>query len=156
MNGAVDMMTRNTAARPEPTPAPVPERRAAVPLMACALATSVLLYLSYFPVGWGFLGWVALVPLLFLVRSDASGKKVFGIAYMGGLVFFLAAVQWMRVADWRMYFTWILLSVYCALYFPVGVLLLRRIDRRTGLPLVLTLPVVWIALEYLRSILMGG
>jgi apolipoprotein N-acyltransferase len=96
------------------------------------------------------------VPLLFLVRSSASGRRLFGIAYLAGLVFFLAAVQWMRVADPRMYFTWISLSIYCAVYFPVGVLLVRRLDRRTGLPLVLTLPVVWTALEYLRSVLMGG
>src|SRR5947209_17328549 len=102
-------------ARPSAVPWATPERR----LVLCALATSGLLYLCYFPVAWGFLGWVALVPLLALVRSDARPRRVFGTAYLAGLAFYLPVIQWMRVADPRMYFTWIGLSVYCAVFFPL-------------------------------------
>jgi apolipoprotein N-acyltransferase len=56
----------------------------------------------------------------------------------------------MRVADPRMYYTWWALAVYCSLYLPVAILLIRRLDRLTGLPLVLTVPVVWTALEFFR------
>jgi apolipoprotein N-acyltransferase len=62
----------------------------------------------------------------------------------------------MRVADSRMYVTWIALSVYCALYFPLALFLVRRLDWRTQLPLVITLPAVWTALEYVRSTLITG
>jgi apolipoprotein N-acyltransferase len=50
-----------------------------------------------------------------------------------------------------MYATWALLATYCALFLPVGVLLVRSLDRRTRLPLVITLPAVWVALEYFRA-----
>jgi apolipoprotein N-acyltransferase len=66
-------------------------------------------------------------------------------------VFFVPILQWMRVADPRMYFTWIGLALYCSLYFPLAIGLLRLLDRRTRLPLVLTAPIIWTALEYLRA-----
>src|SRR5262249_54566079 len=40
---------------------------------------------------------------------------------------------------------------YCALYFPLALALLRFVDRRTRLPLVVTTPVVWTALEFFRA-----
>jgi apolipoprotein N-acyltransferase len=49
-----------------------------------------------------------------------------------------------------MYFTWAFLATYCALYVPLALYLVRRLDRWTRLPLILTLPIVWTALEYLR------
>src|SRR5262249_41217592 len=68
-----------------------------------------------------------------------------------GLLFFVPVLQWMRYADWRMYFTWIGLALYCSLYFPVAFGLARYLDRRTRIPLVLTLPVIWTALELFRA-----
>ena len=126
------------------------------PRLLPALLTGGLLYACHFPLAWGWLGWVALVPLLALVRSPASGGRVFLCAWAGGLVFFWAALQWMRVADVRMYATWAMLATYCALYIPLAVLLTRRLDRRTRLPLVVTFPAVWVALEFLRSHLATG
>ena len=136
----------------EPALVPLPQRRPLV--FVPALLTGLLLWLCYFPVAWGWLAWIALVPLLALVRT--SGRRVYRAAYVGGLAFFLPALQWMRVADYRMYFPWIGLALYIALYFPLAIALLRMLDRRTRLPLGLTVPVVWTALEYLRSELMGG
>jgi apolipoprotein N-acyltransferase len=52
--------------------------------------------------------------------------------------------------------TWAALAVYCSLYFPAAVALLRRLDRTTALPLTVTLPAVWVGLEYLRSFLITG
>ena len=59
-------------AKPSGVPWATPERR----LVLCALATSGLLYLCYFPVAWGFLAWGALVPLIGLVRSAARPRWV--------------------------------------------------------------------------------
>jgi apolipoprotein N-acyltransferase len=123
-------------------------------LAACA--TAALLYLGYFPVACGWLGWIALVPLLALVRSPARPRTVYLAAYLAGLLFFWPVLQWMRVADWRMYFTWAMLATYCAVYFPAGVWLLRRLDGATRLPLTVTLPLVWTGLEYVRAHLMTG
>jgi len=50
-----------------------------------------------------------------------------------------------------MYFTWAALAFYCSLFFPVGIYLVRRLDRLTRLPLVLAFPAVWTALEFFRA-----
>jgi apolipoprotein N-acyltransferase len=124
--------------------------------LLAALATGALLFACYFPLDWGWIGWVALVPLLTLVRASGSRKRIFFCAWAGGLAFFVPVLQWMRVAHPAMYATWLALAAYCALYVPAGVLLLRSLDRRTRLPLVVTVPVVWVALEFLRSHLATG
>ncbi len=141
--------------QPLPTPAaPAASVRKLRPLLA-ALLSGGLLWLCYFPLAWGWLGWAALVPLLCLVRLPRS-RFLYLCAYLGGLAFYLPAMQWMRVADPRMYATWIGLAIYCALYFPLAIYLLRLLERRTSLPLTFTLPVVWVALEWLRTNFGGG
>lgn len=137
------------AAKPQPPALPWPH-------LLPALTTAALLYLSYFPVAWGGLAWVALVPILALVRSDASGRRLFFCGWAGGLLFFWSVLQWMRVADTMMYATWALLATYCALYVPLALLLTRRLDRTMGLPLTVTFPLVWTALEYVRAHLATG
>ncbi len=118
--------------------------------------SSILLWLSYFPVSWGWLAWIALIPVLVLTRATVRPVWLYLNVWLGGLAFYLAALQWLRVADWRMYFTWIGLALYCSLYFPLGMFLIRWLDRRARLPLALSVPLTWTALEYLRSTFAGG
>jgi apolipoprotein N-acyltransferase len=113
-------------------------------------ASGVLLFLCHFPVAWDWLAWVALVPLLTTLRSPARTRWLFLSSWVGGLIYYHAAISWMTVADTRMIACWVLLATYCSLYFPVTVYLVRRLDQHTRLPLVLTLPIVWTALEYFR------
>jgi apolipoprotein N-acyltransferase len=123
---------------------------------AAALATAALLWACYFPLACGWLGWVALVPLLYLVRSRAPAWWIYLCAWAAGLGFFWPVLQWMRVADSRMYYTWATLATYCALYFPLAIFLLRRLDRGTALPLTVTVPVVWTALDFFRANFIGA
>src|SRR4029077_14967677 len=48
------------------------------------------------------------------------------------------------------------LGLCCALFFPLGLFLVRYLDQMTRLPLVVTVPVVWTALEFFRSTFCGG
>ncbi len=153
--GTTEARTEAAPARVKPGVTARPARPGLLPLVL-ALTTAGLLWLCYFPVACGWLAWVALVPLLALVRSPARPRTVYFCAFAGGLAFFWPALQWLRVADDRMYFTWAFLATYSALYFPLAVWLLRLFDRRTALPLVLTVPVVWTALEFFRSNFIGG
>jgi apolipoprotein N-acyltransferase len=132
--------------------APHPQTRILVPV----LLTATLLWASYFPLNFGWLGWTAMVPFLVLVRATARPRRLYLGAFFAGLIFFVASVQWMRVADDRMYATWIGLSIACALFFPVALFFLRRLDQRMPLPLTITFPIVWTALEYLRAHLFTG
>ena len=135
----------------DPQPAPLPW-----PRLLPALASGGLLWLCHFPAAWGWLAWAALVPLLCLIRGGARPFRLFLCALAGGLAFFVPALQWMRVAHPMMYFTWIALAVYCSLFLAAAVLLVRRLDRATRLPLVLTVPVVWTAVDFLRAHLLTG
>jgi apolipoprotein N-acyltransferase len=120
------------------------------------LATSALLWLSFFPMAWGWLGWIALVPLLTLVRASGSTWKIYLSAWVGGLAFYWPVLQWMRVADERMYFTWGALATYCSCSFPLAIYLIRLLDRRTRLPFIVSVPIVWTSLEFVRSFAMTG
>src|SRR5262245_9010499 len=142
---AAESPAKNIEPRPA-TPSPLGLGEAArscpMPRLLPALFSAGLLWLCFFPVAWGWLAFVALVPLLCLVRAEGRARNIYWSAWAGGLVFFWPVLQWMRVADFRMYFTWAMLATYCALYFPAAVYLLRRLDRGTPLPLVITVPVV--------------
>ena len=140
---------------PQPTTAP-PAAGSGVGALLLAGVSGVLLWACFHPLNLGWLAWVALVPLLPLVRATGRPRLIYGSAWLAGLIFFVPALQWMRVADDRMYATWLLLALYCSLYFPVAIWLLRRLDVRTRLPLVVTVPAVWVGLEYVRSFALSG
>jgi apolipoprotein N-acyltransferase len=125
-------------------------------VMVPALLSAALLWACYFPLNAGWLGWVALVPLLSLVRSGARPRRIYFTTWLTALVFFLATLQWVRVADSRMYFTWVALSIWCSFFTVTGIYLVRRVDRRTALPLTLTVPIVWTALELGRAHIITG
>ena len=145
------------ALAPTPTPtAPAGPAPRALFLLLASLATSGLLWLCYFPAACGWLGWVALVPLLVLVRTTAWPWFAYCCAFLAGLAFYLPALQWMRVADPRMYYTWLFVAFYLSLFFSVALYFVRFLERRFRLPLILTFPVAWTAAEFFRSTFYDG
>src|SRR5262245_28435409 len=155
------MTTPRTARRGKPAPPTAPrgcgpKPHPALACLAAPFLTSALLWLSYFPVGQGWLAWVALVPWLMLVRAGLPNRLRYLLAWISGLAFFVPALSWMRVAHDTMFYSWLGLALYCSWYFPLALWLFRRLDRRTGLPLTLTVPVVWTALEFVRGSFAGG
>ncbi len=117
-----------------------------------AVLSGVLLWTAFFPLDLGPVAFVALAPFLTLLRAEGvSAKRRYFAAFVGGLVFFGLALNWVRVAHPLMaLFAWPGLTLYCALYWPLALLLLRKLDR-LNLPLAATLPVVWVGLEYVRA-----
>jgi apolipoprotein N-acyltransferase len=122
-----------------------------------AILSGLLLWTAYFPLDLGPVAFVALVPWLSLVRAEGvSPHRRYLAAYVGGLAFFLPALQWIRVAHPAMYASWIGLALYCSLYHVAALFMLRRLDRLGQPPLAFTVPVVWVALEYVRAHLPTG
>ncbi len=123
---------------------------------AAAMLSGVLLFLCFFPVAWGsYLGWFALAPMLVLVRVRLRPALILLGALLGGLAFFIPALSWMRVADRSMILGWMMLSTYCALYIPAAIFCVRGLER-WKLPLIVSLPVAWTALEFFRSFFLTG
>lgn len=125
-------------------------------LMALALMSAFLLWLCYFPVDWGWLAWLALVPLLVLVRTRARARWVYLAAWMNGLAFYYPALQWIRYADDRMLWAWIALALYCSLFVPIALFLTRTIDHKTRWPLIFSLPIVWVSVDFIRAHFLTG
>jgi apolipoprotein N-acyltransferase len=151
--------------RPKPSSGQISETRL-TRLLLPALLTALLLWLSNFnqitigghsfAFACGWLGWVALVPFLVLVRADARPRNLYLAAWLAGLLFYWPVLQWMRVADYRMYATWAGLATYCSFFMPIGLFLVRRLDRTTPCPLIVSVPVVWTALEFFRAHFITG
>jgi apolipoprotein N-acyltransferase len=117
-----------------------------------AVLSGVLLWTAFFPLDLGPVAFVALAPFLTLVRAEnVTARRRYSAAFVGGLVFFALALNWVRVAHPLMaLYAWPGLTIYCALYWPLALVLLRKLDR-LNLPLAATLPVVWVGLEYVRA-----
>ena len=117
-----------------------------------AILSGLLLWLAFFPLNLGPVAYVALVPFLSLIRAEGIGtKRRYFAAFLGGLAFYTMALGWIRVAHPAMaLFAFPGMSLYCSLYFPLALLLLRRLDA-LKLPFALTLPLVWVGLEYVRG-----
>jgi apolipoprotein N-acyltransferase len=142
---------------PESYPAVAPARRGIG--WSCVLASLVsaaLMWLCYFPMACGWLGWIALIPWLMLVRADLPRRRRYLFAWLGGMIFFVPALEWMRAGDTGMVYLWLMLALYCSWYWVAALWLIRRFGQRTGLPLTVTVPLVWTGLDFARGELMGG
>ncbi len=107
--------------------------------------SALLLWASFHPLNIGVLGFVCLVPLLEYART-AKGRKPFFITWLAGALGYTAGFIWLRhTVPAGPY----LLGIYHGFYWAVFLLLVRRLG-------LLWSPVVWTALEFLRSRLFGG
>lgn len=118
--------------------------------------SALLMWGAFTPLDFGPLAWLCLVPLLLLVRLARPAQKMYLAVYLGGLAFWAASLQWMRLGDPTMYIAWGALSAYLALYFPLFIALSRVAVWRLRVPLTLAAPIVWVGLELLRGYLLTG
>lgn len=122
-----------------------------------ALVGSVLCWQAFPPVGWSLLAWIGPVPWLLLIAQEKlPGRRPYRALWLGGIVFWLLTVHWIRLPHPLNYFAWIALTAYLGLYLPVFVALSRVGVVRWRLPLVLVEPVVWTGLEWFRGHLLTG
>ncbi|WP_145270681.1 apolipoprotein N-acyltransferase [Tautonia plasticadhaerens] len=116
------------------------------------VASGLLLAMAYEPVGAWWLAWAALVPFLMLVRGGRSAGSVYLGAWLGGLAFWLIAVEWVRASDASAWPGWLALALVLSLWWPASLGLIRVMVRRLGLPMLLAAPAAWIGVEYVRGL----
>lgn len=119
------------------------------------LGSGLALWLAFPPAEWHGLVWCALVPLLLLVRSERKVAAYCG-AWLGGLVFWLLATEWVRLTDPDAWPAWLLMAVVLSGFWPLTLALTRLGVLRLGLPLPIAAPIVWVALEYIRAYVLTG
>jgi len=125
--------------------------------IAIALAGSLLMWAAQPPLALGWLGWLAPVPWLWLVRKpELAGRRPYRTLWFAAFVFWMAALHWLRLPHPAVYLGWFALSAYLAVYLPLFVGLSRVAVHRLKLPLWLAAPVVWTGLELARAHVMTG
>lgn len=134
----------------------------AFPIDRTALAAAgsgLLLALAFPRPDLAELAWVALVPLLL-----AMDKRPFRSGFTAGVVFFAVVLYWLNIVMTTYGglhpilsgVAYLLLVLYLALFFGAATWATCRLQEKLGYPVVLTLPVVWVALEFARSFLLTG
>jgi len=114
-------------------------------------ASGVMLFLSFPPVALFPVAWVAAVPVLWLAARDA--KRALLPSYVAGAIFFLAGLEWVRHATTA---GMILLGLFLGLYVMAFAFAAGVLRARLRLPLAVAAPIVWVALEAIRSNVMTG
>lgn len=127
-----------------------------------AVASGLLLTAAFPKIELSILAWVALVPLLVLLRG-ASSRQAFRLGMIAGMAHYLTLLYWvvftMRIYGylpwWQCVSLLVLLAAYLALYpalFACGLTILGR----KPVYLLLLAPTIWVALEYVRSFFLTG
>ena len=116
-----------------------------------ASVAAALFYASFTPLDWGPLAWIALVPLVLLIRLRQRTRWMYTAITVSASVSFVALLHWMRYGDPTMVPAMVALGVYCALYVPLWVAVSRVAVHRFSVPLMVAVPVVWTGLEFLRA-----
>lgn len=112
------------------------------------LASVALLSLAFPPLGWAWMAHVALVPMLVAIVRAPTRRVLLGAAAVSGLVFYGGQIHWMTMISWL---SWAGVVGYCLVFWLLFATLLKWVTRRLAWPLALTAPLIWVALEFLRS-----
>ena len=143
-------------ARPKAEGASEAAGRAGTHPVMLGIVSGVLLWFAFPPAGWSWLGWVALVPLFLLIPSHKSRLGIYLGAWLGGLTFWLLALNWILCIDPEAALGWVVMALVLSLVWPIFLALARFGVRRLGLPLMIAAPVVWVATEYVRAYMFTG
>lgn len=79
------------------------------------MLTGLLWYAAGEPLGWGVLGWVALVPLFVAVLAERRWRWCFAYGFAAGIVHFALELSWIFLFGWMAFVALVLvLSLYGA------------------------------------------
>lgn len=123
------------------------ELRRPTSVLLLTLLSMVLLGISFAPFDCWFVAYFALVPWALAMASGQRRVSTILFGWVGGLVFWAGMLYWLTLPTLPGYLGAI---VYLSLYWLVASLLMRRAMRR-GWPMWITLPVLWVALEFVRA-----
>lgn len=136
--------------RAEETSRPVDHR------IWAGVVSGLLLWSTFPPVEWYWLAWSALVPLFWLVVQSGPQRRIYLSAWLGGLAFWIPAVQWIRFTDSSAVVAWLTMALIFSFWWPGFVFVARIAVFRLKIPLILAAPIIWVGLEYSRAFILSG
>src|SRR5580704_8957376 len=125
---------------------------------ALAVASGLAMGFAFPKFDSGLLAWVALVPLFYVIEGE-SMRRVFCWAYLQGFASYVVQLYWIPIplhdfADVRMryaIFPMLALAGIVAVNTAVAIWAGEFVARRTRIPSVVTMPVAWAAIEWIRT-----
>lgn len=129
--------------------------RKPLPGWSLAAMASALYAAALPPLGLGPLAF--LVPFGFLLAADSQfGRPNLRAVFWWGLLQWMVTFHFIRLPHWAGWIGWPIMAGYFAIFNVLLVVVARRLIERLGWHPVLTVPLVWTSLEWLRSVLFTG
>ncbi len=123
------------------------ELRRKISVVLLHLLAVVLLTVSFAPFDCWYLAYIALVPWAMTFISSQRSKWTLFCGWAAGLVFWAVNLYWLW---WITLLGYSIGIFYLSLYWLVAAFLLRAAMRK-GIPTWISLPVIWVALEFVRG-----
>jgi len=115
-------------------------------------ASAVLLSLIQAPLSCSYLAWIALVPFILACTPWQKPKKLAIVTSIIALGYWLANLYWILPITIP---GWIATCAYLAVLWPI-VALAIRFARIKKIPIIISVPVLFVAAERLQGIFLGG
>jgi len=114
------------------------------------IVSGLLLALSFPSAGWGFLAWVALVPLLASLHHAQDRSQALGFGLITGIVFFCFSIHWLtHVSTLGWLIVVLMQSVYVMVFAWLAYEGIR--SRESALFKAVWIALAWTVTEFLRS-----
>ena len=105
--------------------------------------------------------WIAFIPFLAVI-SKKTPKDAFKAGFVAGMIFYLITIYWLvytishygKINVVLSFAIFLLLVLYLALFFASFAFLYRYLKTRVDT--LFLAPIIWVALEYLRTYLLSG
>ncbi len=121
--------------------------------LALLAPTAVMLSLAFPEPGWGWMAHIALVPATLLAAWAWRLRRLLWTGFICSWVWWLLMIMWMSEVTGIGY---VVLAAYLAVYWPVYLACWRRVHRAFRLPAAISVPLVWVSLEYVRGFMVAG
>ncbi len=131
------------------------DRASRHPVIA-GITSGLFLWAAFPPLEWSWLAWVALAPLFRLVVEPRSRLGIYLGAWAGGLVFWGASLQWVRLTDATAWVAWASMALIFSLWWPLFLALARLSVFQLRLPLMMAAPILWVGMEHVRAFILSG
>ena len=140
--------------------------RASVPTLAeasLAIASALLLVLSFPDFDLWWLAWIGLVPLLVVVTRTPKAGRAFLLGWLWGVIFFYGSCWWLtypmihyaHIAAPLAYLLLLLPVIFVALFPALFCAVLARVVSRFGPAALFGAPFLWVSLELGRYAVTG-